>query len=206
MRDVPSGETDSRGLAPWDEGTRTVGRALPRIDAYERVSGSAVYTLDLALPGMLHAAVVRCPHAHARVTRVDTGRAEAMPGVHVAITGASAGADIPWYSGPQGPTSRIFDPHCRYEGEEVAAVAAETPEQAHDAARAVLVEYEALPVVLDPAAALAPEAPALHPGGNRARSDAVYARGDVAAFMLDEVQRGAWIRRRPVLVRQRGAH
>ena len=65
--------------APWPE-TDVVGARRPRIDAYERVSGSAVYPADLVLPNMLYGAIVRCPHPHARVTKVDTARAEAMPG------------------------------------------------------------------------------------------------------------------------------
>ncbi len=164
--------------APWTE-TRVVGKPLPRVDAYERVSGTAVYTLDLALPGMLHAAIRRCPHAHARVTRVDTSRAAAMPGVYAIITGSDADAAIPWFDGANGPTSRLFDPHCRHEGEEIAAVAAETPLQAREAAEAIAVEYEELPFVIDSAEALKPGAPAVHDGGNRVREPRPYVRGDV---------------------------
>jgi xanthine dehydrogenase YagR molybdenum-binding subunit len=175
--------TDQQGVAqlpPWGE-TRVVGKPLSRVDAYERVTGSAVYTLDLALPDMLHAVIVRCPHAHARVTRVDTSLAERMPGVRAVLTGASPGADLPWYFGPQGPTSRLFDAHCRFAGEEVAAVAAETPHQAWDAARAVAVEYEVLPFVVDAEAAVRPDAPQVHQGGNRLGAPRVSARGDVQA-------------------------
>jgi len=151
--------------APWGE-TTVVGKALPRIDAYERVSGAAIYAADVVLPEMLHAATVRCPHAHARVKKVDTSKAEAMPGVRAVLTGDSLGAKLPWYFGAKGPTSLLFDPHCRYAGEEVAAVAAETPRQAWDAARTVTVEYEVLPFVLDPEEALKPGAPQLFPDGN----------------------------------------
>ena len=165
---------------PWGE-TEVVGKRLPRVDAYERVSGTAVYTRDLQLPGMLHAAIVRCPHAHARVTRVDTARAAAMPGVRAVLTGASPGAALPWYQGREGPLSALFDPHCRHEGEEVAAVAADTPHQAHDAARAVLVEYETLPFVVDAERALAPDAPKVHEWGNRIGQPRPYSRGDLAA-------------------------
>src|SRR5512135_983226 len=118
--------------APWGE-TKVVGKPRPRVDAYERVSGHAVYAADLALPDMLHAVIVRCPHAHARVKRVDTSKAERMPGVRAVLTGDSPGARLPWYFGPKGPTSLLFDPHCRYAGEEVAAVAAETQQQAWEA-------------------------------------------------------------------------
>ncbi|MGD8868742.1 MAG: xanthine dehydrogenase family protein molybdopterin-binding subunit [Gemmatimonadales bacterium] len=171
--------TTAADLQPWDE-TRVVGKALPRVDAYERVSGTAVYTLDMALPDMLHAAIVRCPHAHARVKAVDTRRAEGMPGVRAVITGATPGTDLPWYFGDGGATSTLFDEHCRFEGEEVVAVAAETPHQAWDAARAVEVEYEVLPFVVDMEKALEPNAPAVHDAGNLLDTS-TYERGDVEA-------------------------
>src|SRR5512136_191451 len=127
-------------LAPWTE-TTVVGKPLPRVDGYERVSGAAVYAMDVCFPDMLHVAIVRCPHAHARVKRVDTSKAERMPGVRAVLTGESPGAKIPWYAGRKGPLSWLFDPVCRCEGEEVAAVAAETLAQARDADRVVAVEY-----------------------------------------------------------------
>jgi CO/xanthine dehydrogenase Mo-binding subunit len=171
--------TSSETTAPWSE-TRVVGEPLPRVDGYERVSGTAVYTLDMTFPRMLHGVVVRCPHAHARVRRVSTARAAAMPGVEAVLTADSPGAKIPWFPGGKGPTSWLFDPTCRYEGEEVAAVAARTRRQAEEAARAVEVEYEELPFVVDQGAALAPGAPAVHEGGNRQREPRPQARGDVA--------------------------
>ncbi|MCB1009707.1 MAG: xanthine dehydrogenase family protein molybdopterin-binding subunit [Acidobacteria bacterium] len=161
--------------------TRVVGGALPRIDAYERVSGTAVYPSDVQLPGMLHAAVLRCPHAHARVTRLDVARAEAMPGVLAVVHDGSPGADIPWHYDDEGKAkSRLFDPHCRHEGEEVAAVAAETPQQAWDAVRAIEVDYEVLPAVADAEDALAAGAAEVREGGNRIEGE-TYERGDVAA-------------------------
>ncbi len=166
-------------IEPWGE-TRVVGKPIPRIDAYERVSGTALYTLDMTLPDMLHAAIVRCPHAHARVVRVDTSRAEGMPGVRAVITASTPGATIPWYFGQGGPTSTLFDERCRYAGEEVAAVAAETWHQAWEAARAIDVEYEVLPFVLDDEVALTPESPAIHEGGNVLSQD-TSERGDVEA-------------------------
>ena len=166
-------------LEPWGE-TNVVGQALPRIDAYERVSGSAVYAIDMKLPDMLYAAVLRCPHGHARVLRVDTSRAERMAGVRAIITDATPETKIPWYDGPKGATSRLFDPHCRYAGEEVAAVAAETLEQAIEAARAVQVEYEKLPFVVEIEEALKPGAPAVAEGGNADKGRGPWQRGDVA--------------------------
>ena len=113
---------------PW-AATRVVGTAQPRVDGYERMSGTAVYPSDLVLPDMLHAAVLRCPHAHARVRRVDASAAAGMPGVRSVITGDAAAADLRWNYG-RNVFTKLFDPHCRFEGEAVAAVAAETPQQA----------------------------------------------------------------------------
>jgi CO/xanthine dehydrogenase Mo-binding subunit len=166
--------------APW-KSTTVVGRRLPRIDAYERVSGAAIYTSDVLLPGMLYGAILRCPHAHAMVKKIDTTKAETMPGVAAVLTDKTAGANIPWFNTRSGPLSRLFDPHCRYEGEEVAAVAAETSYQAWDAVRAIAVEYDVLPFVADAEDALKPGAAAIHEGGNRSGEVSRSARGDVDA-------------------------
>jgi CO/xanthine dehydrogenase Mo-binding subunit len=164
-------------IQPWGE-TRIVGKSLPRIDAYERVSGAAEYTYDIILPNMIYAAVLRCPHAHALVKSVDTTAAEKMPGVVAVLTGKSPGADVPWY-GFRVAQSKLFDPHCRHEGDEVAAVAAATPYQAWDAVRAIKVEYEQLPFVLDEASALKADAPKLYESGNSTGQPQVIKRGDV---------------------------
>ncbi|HVX65697.1 MAG TPA: xanthine dehydrogenase family protein molybdopterin-binding subunit [Bryobacteraceae bacterium] len=165
----------SWNLPPWGE-TRVVGKALPRVDAYERVSGSAVYGIDLSLPGMLHAAVLRCPHGQAQVKSVDASRAEKMPGVRAVLTPASKEAAIPWYGG----TSRLLDPHCRYAGEEVAVVAADTLDQAREALASIRVEYQVLPFVLEIGDAVKPGAPAVHEKGNYLEPPSQYKRGDIA--------------------------
>ncbi|NLT67909.1 MAG: xanthine dehydrogenase family protein molybdopterin-binding subunit [Acidobacteria bacterium] len=167
---APSEDT----MDPWGE-TRIVGKGIPRVDAYERVSGKALFTYDVILPEMVYGAILRCPHAHAMVKRIDTSAAEKMPGVVAVITGSTPGADISWY----GAQSKLFDPHCRHQGEEVAAVAAQTPYQAWDAAKAIKVEYEELPFVVDEDSALKPGAPEIHPGGNAAGKPRPQTRGDV---------------------------
>lgn len=164
--------------APWANPT-VVGKRLPRIDGYDRVSGAATYTSDVLLPGMLYGAILRCPHAHAIVKTVDTAEAEKMPGVLSVITDRTPGTNIPWFNTRAGALSRLFDPHCRYEGEEVAAVAAETPYQAWDAVRAIAVDYDVLPFVADAADALEPGAAKIHEGGNQSGEVQRYARGDV---------------------------
>jgi CO/xanthine dehydrogenase Mo-binding subunit len=169
-------------MKPWTE-TNVVGKPLPRVDAYERVSGAALYTVDVSFPDMLHLAILRCPHAQALVKSVDAGAARAMPGVRAVLTPADPEAAVvlpypTWI--PSGPPMRLLDPHCRYAGEEVAAVAADTPAQAREALRAIVVEYEERPFVLDAAEALKPGAPAVHEGGNVLGAPQVIGRGDVA--------------------------
>jgi len=177
---VPETPQSDEYPAPWKT-TTVIGTRVPRVDAYERVSGSAVYPHDVSLPDMLHGAILRCPHAHAKVLRIDTSKAEKMPGVRAVLTGNSPGADMPWYERRGTFYGQLFDPHCRHEGEEVAAVAAETPLQAVDAIRAIEVDYEVLPFVVDDEAALSPTAPVVHEGGNVAGEPRVRERGDLAA-------------------------
>ncbi|MBI5444908.1 MAG: molybdopterin-dependent oxidoreductase, partial [Deltaproteobacteria bacterium] len=179
VRDLPVPETPLPGETPkpWEK-TAVVGSPLPRVDGYERTSGTAVYPSDVMLPKMLHGALLRCPHPHARVKSVDASAAERMPGVHAVLTPASPEAQVEW-AWSRDATSRLIDPHCRFEGELVAAVAADTPYQAWDAVRAIRVEYEVLPFVVDERLALAPEAPRVQEGGNKAKA-ASHSRGDVA--------------------------
>jgi CO/xanthine dehydrogenase Mo-binding subunit len=174
---VPETPKPSHTPSAWKE-TRIIGKRLPRVDAYERVSGSAVFPSDTSLPDMLYGAILRCPHAHAKVLSVGTREAEKMAGVRAVITGSTSGAAFEW-SYLRGFKTKIFDPHCCHEGEEVAAVAAETPYQAWDAIKAIKVKYEILPFVVDEQKALAPAAPAIHQGGNRSGEAQVYERGDV---------------------------
>jgi CO/xanthine dehydrogenase Mo-binding subunit len=158
--------------------TEVIGKPLPRVDAYERVSGSAVYPSDISLPDMLYGSILRCPHAHARVLDIDSRGAEKMPGVRAVIKGNTNGANLDWpYL--RGSKTKLFDPHCRHEGEEVAAAAAETPYQAWDAVKAVKVKYETLPFVADERKALESVAPAIHEGGNRSGEVQIYERGNV---------------------------
>ncbi|HUB81722.1 MAG TPA: xanthine dehydrogenase family protein molybdopterin-binding subunit [Bryobacteraceae bacterium] len=190
---------------PWTE-TTVVGKPVPRIDGREKLSGEAKYALDQNLPDMLYAASVRCPHAHARVTKVDVSRAAAMPGVRAILTDADSECRIPWYRG-----SRIFDPHCRYEGEEVAVVAAETQQQARDAVRAVEVQYEKLPFVSHMEDALKPGAPMVQDSGNIVQPNN-FSRGDVAKgfaeadVVVEETYRTSCLLHTPLEVHGSVAH
>lgn len=187
VQGIPVPDTPLPGKEPeaWQE-TNVVGKRLPRVDAYERVSGSAVYPSDVHLPNMLHGAILRCPHPHARVRNVDTSAASRMPGVRAVIRGTTPEADLVWKKDAAGEM-RLFDPHCRFEGEEVAAVAAETPYQARDAINAIRVDYEVLPFVADERRALQAGSPPVHSKGNLSKSD-TYERGDVTrGFAAAEV-------------------
>jgi CO/xanthine dehydrogenase Mo-binding subunit len=180
--DGPKPETpEPQVVAPVWTDTTVVGKPVTRIDAYDRVSGSAVYPSDVTLPDMLHAAVLTCPHAHALVRKIEIGGAARLPGVQAILADGQPGTNVPWYPGRGGFGSRLFDPHCRFEGDEVAAVAADTIHQAWDAIRAISVEYEVLPRVTRVADAMKPGAPAVRDGGNVIPSPAPYVRGDVEA-------------------------
>jgi xanthine dehydrogenase YagR molybdenum-binding subunit len=179
LQEVPVPETPESAAAPkpWGK-TNVIGKPMPRVDAYDRVSGTAVYPSDLSLPGMLYGAVLRCPHPNAVVKKVDIREAENMPGVSAVISGSTPEADVQWpYT--KDVKTKLFDPVCCFEGEAIAAVAADTPYQAWDAVRAIKVEYKVLPYIVDETKALEPGVPAVHKGGNRVKPKETYKRGDV---------------------------
>jgi CO/xanthine dehydrogenase Mo-binding subunit len=148
--------------------TRYVGKSIPRLDALDKVTGRAVYSVDMDLPGMLHGAVLRSPYPHARIVEIDLSGAWEVPGVRVAITGK----DFPFtHGGMIKDQPFIAIDRVRYIGEAVAAVAAETEAAAQDAVARIRVRYEELPAVFDPKDAVAEGAPLLH------AQQAEYTRG-----------------------------
>ena len=168
---------------------RLVGRALPRHDARDKVAAATAYAADWAMPGMLHAAVLRSPYPSARIVKLETSGAERMPGVAVVLTAKDVprntlSTDVPGQTTTVGPLRAtlhvLAEARVRHQGEPVALVAAETLEQARAAAEAIDVEYEPLPGVFSPEAALAPGAPRVHEAGNLLAEWRI-ARGDVAA-------------------------
>ncbi len=177
-KDVPVPETPEPGTEPepWGK-TRIIGERVPRVDGYERVSGSAVYPSDVMLPGMIHGAILRSPYPHAVVKSVNIEKARNMPGVRAAISMDSPGADLQWPYNKEVST-KLFDPRCLFEGETIAAVAAETPYQAMDAIKAIKVEYDVKPFVVDERKALKSGSVEVHEGGNRLKT-ATHERGDV---------------------------
>jgi CO/xanthine dehydrogenase Mo-binding subunit len=170
-----------------------IGQRIPKMDAPEKASGKTRYVHDIELPGQLHAAILRSARVHARILRIDTAAARALPGVHCVLTAA----DVP----DQRPIGVAKDhlplktDRVRSERDEIAAVAADSVAIALQALRLIEVEYEDLPVVADAEAALAPGAALVHPPiegaavgapvGLAGRSDNVamrfdYGHGDVS--------------------------
>ena len=171
------------------EALRVVGRAVPRHDARDKVAAATAYAADWALPGMLHAVVLRSPYPSARIVRVDTARAKAMDGVAAVLTAQDVprnalATDVPGQTTAIGPLRAtlhvLAEDRVRHQGEPLALVAAETLERARAAAEAIEVEYEPTPGVFSPEAALLPGAPAVHAAGNLLAHWRI-ARGDLGA-------------------------
>ena len=142
-----------------------VGCPVRRPDARAKVTGEATFAADLYLEGMLHAKVLRSKYPHARLLRVDTSKAKALPGVAAVLTADDVpGARNHGIVIPDWPVL-AYD-KVRYVGDAIALVAAETEEIAEQALELIQVDYEPLPVVTSPQEALAPDAPLVHDGGN----------------------------------------
>jgi len=149
---APSGPTANAKKYAWPEKPVVLSTRVKRLDGPDKVSGRAKYSFDINRPGMIFGKVVRSPHPHARVTAVDLSEARRAPGVRAALV---------WKEPGTGATSEV-----RYQGEPVAAVAADTEEQAIDAARLVKVTYDVLPHVASEAQSMASDAPVVFQGGN----------------------------------------
>ena len=143
---------------------KSVGHPTSRIDALKRVTGGATYTGDIQLPGMLYARVLRSPHPHANIRKIDLSKALALPGVKTILTHENC--DIVWSSGDTRNKRFLFNNPVRFAGDAVAAVAAVNRHIAEEACRLIEVDYETLPFVLDQEDALKPGAPEIQPGGN----------------------------------------
>ncbi len=141
--------------------TDPVGKSVPRIDAYDKVTGAVQYVDDLQFgPGLYYGKLVHSPHAHAIIKKVDVSKALAVPGVKAIVTGE----DTPHRMGLYMQDRYIFArDRVRYYGEPVAGVVAISEEIAEQAAKLVEVEYEVLQPVFDPYEAAQPDAPLLHP-------------------------------------------
>jgi len=146
-----------------------VGKEVPQIYGMEKATGAANFTVDIELPGMLYVRFLRSPHAHAKIARIDTSRAEKLPGVKGILTFK----DVPKVK--FNPSTRmnivlenlpedmfVLTDKVRYVGDRVVAVAAVSEEVAEEAVSLIDVEYEVLPAVFEPEEALKPEAPKIH--------------------------------------------
>ncbi|TMQ70036.1 MAG: aldehyde oxidase, partial [Candidatus Eisenbacteria bacterium] len=163
---IPSGRmmpSEERLTPPnWGEGRtaapngtfRVIGKRNRKVEGLAKVTGQAVYADDLRLPRMLHAKLLRSPHAHARIRAIDAAGARALPGVHAVITGRDLPeyyGIIPWTQDEQA----LCETKARYVGDAIAAVAADSELIAEEALRAIRVEWEVLPAVTDIDEALA---------------------------------------------------
>lgn len=146
--------TDTNPNAP-------VGENIPRVDALDKVTGAAKFTDDMQFgAGLLYGRLVRSPHPHALIKKIDATKARALPGVKAIATGA----DTPGYIGLYLQDRHIFaTDRVRYIGDPVAGIVATSEEIAEQAVKLVEVEYEILPAVTDPLDAIKPDAPILHP-------------------------------------------
>ena len=150
-----------------------IGKEVRRLDSYEKVTGIARYTTDLRLPRMLHVKLLKSPHAHAKIIKIDKGKAEKLSGVRAVVTGEELSFKPNLFMmGTHSSLSKSAVPYVgimpiavkkvRYVGEPVIAVVADTERIAEQALELIEVEYEELPAVFDPRDAIKPNAPLVH--------------------------------------------
>lgn len=152
------------------EDFKVVGRSVSRLDAMDKVTGRARFAGDLHLDGMLYGKILRSPHPHARVVRIDSRMAEKLPGVKA----ISSILEVPRVNGAIGSLTDsekrkglyLLDNGLRFKGDPVLAVAAEDEQTAEEALALIHVEYEELPAVFDPMEAMKDTSPKIHEGGN----------------------------------------
>ena len=144
-----------------------IGRDLPKVEAEAKARGECKFAGDISLPDMLHGKILRSPHAHAIVKRINTSKAERLPGVKAVITHKDVPQQLAWRTYFFTPSASVRDNYIlekevRYVGDRVAAVAAISPEIAEEALGLIEVEYELLPAVFDPIQAMQPDATLVH--------------------------------------------
>ncbi|MET4256255.1 putative selenate reductase molybdopterin-binding subunit [Bradyrhizobium sp. S3.12.5] len=172
IEDAIHGKTN---VEPNVEAGGAFGRSLPAPAGPDVVRGTARYTFDTTIEGLLHIKLLRSPHAHARIVAIDRSAAMAVPGVHAVLTHEDAPSVLfstarhekDWMD-PE--DTRILDDVVRFIGQKVAAVVAESEGAAEEACRRLKVDYEILPALIDPEQAMMPGAPLVHPdrtGANR---------------------------------------
>jgi xanthine dehydrogenase YagR molybdenum-binding subunit len=147
----------------WPAKPTLLSTAVKRIDGPDKVTGRARYTYDINRPGMIYGRMVRSPYPHAKIASIDLAAAEKAPGVRAVVAWKEAGAEVV------------------YQGDPVAAVAADTEERARDAARLVRVRYEPLPHVSTEGQAMAADAPKWHSTQENTRAGVRQETGDLEA-------------------------
>lgn len=152
-------------MASWPTSPDLIGKSTPRLDGPAKTRGTAKYSYDIQRPGLLYGRILRSPHPHARVRAIDFSAAEKAPGVRAVL----AIVDV------TNPEAKVM-----YQGDEVAALAADTEEQALDAARLIKVDYEVLPHLATVEQAMRAEAPKVFKDGNTRPVDAQQ-EGDLDA-------------------------
>ena len=141
---------------------KVLGQNHPRVDAYDKVTGRATYAADVYLPGMLACKLLPSARSHARIVRIDTGPAAALPGVRCVITGADF-PDVRFGSGALRDRYVMPRDTVNFVGEPIAAVAAVDEATAQEAIELITVEYEDLPAVVNPITSMQPDASTVHP-------------------------------------------
>src|SRR5512145_2803687 len=154
-------------VTPQTQAYQTVGKPEKKVDAVKLVQGKPAFTADMDMRGMLHARVLRSPHAHARIRNIDASKARELKGVAAVLTWQDIPRVVYSTAGQSDPIpgpldSFSLDNKVRFVGDRVAMVAAETPEIAEQALRLIDVEYEILPALLDSRQAMNPNAPRIH--------------------------------------------
>lgn len=170
-------------------GYRYIGKPIPRRDAAEIVTGAALYLDDLKFQNLLHGKVLRSPHAHALIKRIDKSKAEALPGVRAVLTWE----DNPDWKGGTPRNLRLLDKKVRYVGDAVALVAASTVEIAEAALNLIHVEYEVLPAVFDIDSALKPGAPLVYdeyPGNIIPGGTMIFGPNCLKGLQMGDVEKG----------------
>jgi CO/xanthine dehydrogenase Mo-binding subunit len=162
---------------------RGVGLAIPRPDGAEKVTGRVQYVADLQPRGLLHAKLLRSPHAHARIVRIDTSRAKALPGVRAVLTAA----DIPELKkkAPTRSHAVLAIDRVVFVGQPVAAVAADELAIAEEAIELITVEYQVLPAAVDPLKSMQVGAPPVADAGTEADTSEAMAHGAVTVAKAD---------------------
>src|SRR5260370_36455840 len=160
-----------------------IGKHIKRREDPDLLTGRAEFTNDVKLPGMLYAAVLRSPYAHARIVSIDTSAAKKLPGVHAVLTGSDATeimGPLPAFCAEPVVEHAIAVEKVRYAGEAVVAVAAESRYIAEDALELVQIEWEPLPPQIDVLEAMKPDAPKVHENlPSNVSDEHVFPFGDV---------------------------